>query len=590
MGKEWRLPTLGGWGLRIYTALWCALFAVSLVATAVAAKRSVWSGPVVVPTLALGFNYAPTAAGRTISEVAGRDARAAGLVPGTRLLAIAGPGEMDDNLQALSDLPDGAPVTITVEPPNGPARQVVLHAGRANVASSVRQAGFSLRALDIASVVVLLVPTLLTMAASLFLFVRQRRNPVAALLALLPLTVAATPLEVVPLDLFNGVITANQSLLPIALLAFPDGRFATRISRVLLVTAGVLIVAGLLAPQVFLHAGYPMLALCALAVVWRVRTSRSELERQQLRWGLIGFSLAALATLATFAATQALPLRDDLRYLIAALMAVDVTDAVFVLFLYGGLLVALLRYRLYDTDVVITRSLVWIVAAPVLAVFFGVATEVLKSALDVLLGGDTMAVTVAGVLTALMIGPVNKAVEKRVEGWSRRQLIALETDLPLAARDLQESDEDGQLLDYACRRVRTALSASEVVALVARDGTAGWTVAAAADDGREMMDGWLAATPLDPSSTAAIIDRDDIRFPFRVPLVARPSGEPQALGWLLIGPRPDGSVQDRPARAAVAGLSTVLGHALLVIAASERRRADLLAEIAGERTTQTAAL
>lgn len=74
--------------------------------------------------------------------------------------------------------------------------------------------------------------------------------------------------------------------------------------------------------------------------------------------------------------------------------------------------------------------------------------------------------------------------------------------------------------------------------------------------------------------------RGDPLFPLRVPLIARPAGEPEAIAWLLVGSRPDGTVQDRDARAVLAEIAPALGRALHVIAARRRRFAAFFPEIA----------
>ena len=192
-----------------------------------------------------------------------------------------------------------------------------------------------------------------------------------------------------------------------------------------------------------------------------------------------------------------------------------------------------------------------------LAFFFTATIEVLKVALGPVLGNDMVVVPSAGALTAMLIAPVGGWIERRVELWSRRGLIALARDLPAAARDLGEQDDPALLFDHACRRVRRAMQA-QAVAIIARDG-AGWASARVVGAEESAITGWLASAAHDRGRTDAEVVREDALFPLRVPLVAHPTGEPEAIAWLLVGRRPDGSIQDKDARETLAGVAPALG-------------------------------
>lgn len=572
--KGWRVPPIGGWVSWVYAGLWWLLLAAALAATVASALESEWDGPYRIPLLRAGINYTRDGGpGLVVFDVSSAQARQAGIDGGDRIVAINDMG-VDPGLDSVIDAADGDTVALRLAEPGGAARDVSLTLRAEHVDEALVSAGFSARFMAGWTLTIILLANLLGIAAAVLLFRGDRSNPVAALLALIPLVIAAAGWSGLSVAVATPIVSVATILLPIAVLAFPDGRFATRTSIVLL--AANLFWAPVAWWNPILH-GQGTLALLAascFATIPRLRRTPAIDQRQQLRWAMLGFGGAAIASLGLLACIRLQYLRDDLWYVIANDMAADMFDLAYTLCLWGGLIVALLRYRLYDADAAITRSAVWAIAAPLLAFFFTATIEVLKVALGPVLGNDMVIVPSAGALTALLIAPVGSWIERRVELWSRRDLIALSRELPAAASDLSENDDAGMLLDHACRAVARTMKAR--IAAIAVLDDAGWLTGAAIGASADEVNAWLAETTLTRSADTLKVARGDRLFPLRVALIARPAGEPEAIAWLLVGPRPDGTVQDRDARAVLAEIAPALGRALHVISARRRRFAALL--------------
>ena len=153
---------------------------------------------------------------------------------------------------------------------------------------------------------------------------------------------------------------------------------------------------------VMLAASLPLLAVCSLAglisLVQRLRRSVGE-ERQQAKWVVWG----AMLSLALLAIGQ----------VVGPEGGSDVLLAVAVLPLPLGIAVASLRYRLWDVDLVINRTLVYaVLTALVVAVYV-----VVVLALGDLLGERTGAPLVATVLVALGAEPAHRRVQRFVDRW-----------------------------------------------------------------------------------------------------------------------------------------------------------------------------
>ena len=541
------------------------------------ALASTWDGPSRIPLLRAGINYTRDGGpGLVVFDVSSPQARAAGIGGGDRIVAI-NDGDVDEGLDAVVEAAEGETITLRLAEPVGVTRDVVVAVGAEHVAESLASAGFSARFMAGWTFTILVLGNLLGIAASVLLFRGDRTNPVGALLALIPLVGAIGSYSGLPVAAAVPMLSATAVLLPIALLAFPDGRFATRISLALLAVNLLWALAFFWDPYLHSQGTLVLLAASAFATIPRLRRTAAQEQRQQLRWAMLGLAGSAVAALGLLAVSQLQYARDDLWYVIVNDMASDLFDLAYTICLWGGLIVALLRYRLYDADAAITRSAVWAMAAPLLAFVFAATIEVLKVALGPVLGNDLVVVPSAGALTAMLIAPVGGWIERRVEMWSRRDLIALSRDLPAAASDLSENDDAALLLDHACRSVIRATRAK--AAAIALPAQGSWTVGAASGIAAEEVTGWLAGAALAQGPEPVVVARGDGLFPVRVALIARPAGEPEAIAWLLVGPRPDGSVQDRDARAVLAGIAPALGRALHVIAARRKRFAALLANM-----------
>ena len=183
-----------------------------------------------------------------------------------------------------------------------------------------------------------------------------------------------------------------------------------------------------------------LLLLSLVALVLRLRRSRGE-QRQQLRW----LTAAAFALVAGFVLAN-----------LAGLRSGDIgVWAVFPLFVaYASVPVAagvaILRYRLYDIDLVINRAVVG--AAVVIFVTFGyiAAVVVLGALVGGRVSGDYWASVLATALVALAFQPLRRGVQ-----WLGDRAVYGHRAAPY------------QALAELCRRLARAVSLDQVLPWVA---------------------------------------------------------------------------------------------------------------------------
>jgi hypothetical protein len=249
-------------------------------------------------------------------------------------------------------------------------------------------------------------------------------------------------------------------------LLFPDGRFVPRWTRWLaLAEAGYTLLwlawprlqppfafgRGLTpadAPGIALTLG--SLVIGVWAQVWRYRWVSTPLERQRTKWVVLGFVLlvvlvpAGIVTLTLLTTAPTGP-----SYLLARLAGPT-------LILIGFSAVALtigisvLRYRLWDIDLLIRRTLVYTLLSGMLALLYFGSVVAFERLLRTFTGGGSQAaIVLSTLLIAALFGPLRGRVQRAIDRrFYRRKYDAARTLAAFGAglRDEVDLDALGQRL------------------------------------------------------------------------------------------------------------------------------------------------
>jgi hypothetical protein len=173
------------------------------------------------------------------------------------------------------------------------------------------------------------------------------------------------------------------------------------------------------------NVGFPLLALCILAsvvsLVLRYRRSRGE-EREQIKWIAFAASVVGLLFVSGIVI--------QLIYAPEPPSWTGLLDSVTVLS-YAGVPIAVgfavLKYRLYDIDVIINRALVYgALTAALLAVYFGgvAATQTVLRALS----GQQEQPQLAIVVSTLVIAALFNPLRRRIQGFIDRRFYRSKYD------------------------------------------------------------------------------------------------------------------------------------------------------------------
>jgi hypothetical protein len=228
----------------------------------------------------------------------------------------------------------------------------------------------------------------------------------------------------------EGAVFLTQlglSSLFVCFFVFPDGRFVPRWSRWVVPLVFVMPVLFVLFPDsalveppaplnILLFLG--LWACCALAQIYRYRRVSGPVERQQTKWVVFGVTACVallIGLLSPFVFFPALD-RPGVVSLVFNLVGLTVGGTFGFLLIPLSIGAAILRYRLYDIDVIINRALVYGSLTAILAgVYFG-SVALLQYLLRSLNGQETQLTIVASTLAiAALFQPFRRRIQSVID-------------------------------------------------------------------------------------------------------------------------------------------------------------------------------
>lgn len=190
--------------------------------------------------------------------------------------------------------------------------------------------------------------------------------------------------------------------------------------------------------------------LGALAMVLRMLRA-SGVERQQLKWMVfaVGMVTATLPASAPFYTSS---------------VTVRIVDALVLVLLPLAALAAIWRYRLYDIELIISRTVLYVCVTAVL----GGSFAALVVGLGVVFGrGSTLATALATLLVALAFRPLRTWLQRYVDRWFDRGRYDAVADVARFMTDLRagrrEPEEVSDVISEASARMRSEEARAAVV-------------------------------------------------------------------------------------------------------------------------------
>jgi hypothetical protein len=200
-----------------------------------------------------------------------------------------------------------------------------------------------------------------------------------------------------------------------------------------------------------------------------------------------------------------------------------------------GFLVSLLRYRLFDAETAISRSAAYAALTIAMVATFGGTEAAIQNLGQEYLGMNIGSISgaMAAAVAAVLLSPLHGRVTEWAESRFQPDLVLLKREMPGVLARLSAGGSCTRLCSESLDRINAAIHSTRSAFLI--DGRIAATSGVAAPESRR----WLRIR-----NVAELQERDlsDPVFPVRLRLETRAGGAP---AWLLLGPRPDGTLYGR---------------------------------------------
>jgi hypothetical protein len=580
------VPPFNTRAYRLFSVIWIAVFLLAFVGP-LAGFYYRYTSPENNSQLLLGSRAGFAVSPRDATKVrftVGPEAGAAGIRAGDHIIAVFGiplPKTMPFNEEALAEHADDpayiamgnvlfgtdtSEVPLTVRDSSGDVREVTVATGEQHIDAGAQSIGISSKMLSFIDLLHVISYPFLLWAA----WILHRRNSRDAVSSILSLAVLMTISAEQPSSIFlanfgvpRGLNVALYDLGNVLLLAgimlFPHGKLSWRVVALLASLPILMFLHGTLYQTCFV--GFMIVAV--LMLLRCLRQTESIDLRQQIRWALFGFTGYAVLRGISIASDYFKWSTGTFGQQLLVEVVAGIALALAVLFLQLGLLVALLRYRLYDAEIVISRSANFALITLAVAAIFAGAADAFKQVIYNYYGNSNSEgpVVIAAALATVLVNPIQERIQRWSERKFQKNLFLLRDDLPEVVRDMRETASLGEMLEEILSRIERGVRSVRSAAIV------GGRVLKTREVGVPEVEDWRS---LNEGYSTDLCESSDRLFPLRVPLVPS-SDEEEPIGFLLVGPRPDGSIPSKEEQKALAGVSEAIARAIRTVIKREAR-------------------
>jgi predicted Ser/Thr protein kinase len=219
---------------------------------------------------------------------------------------------------------------------------------------------------------------------------------------------------------------------PVLIYTFPDGRFVPSWLRyATVVWLGVILLQFPTHEGLFVYvdgvrrvlpttlASYALFLLLALyGQIFRYRRYADGAARQQTKWVVVGFITGILGLVLWYGSQLVFPLDNDPLALRMLRLLVGETLYLFAFIAIPlGMAFSILRYRLYDINLLVSRGIVFALLTAFLVAVFAATQIGLRALLELILGGeqDVNAAIVATAVVVALFAPTRRRIQRQID-------------------------------------------------------------------------------------------------------------------------------------------------------------------------------
>src|SRR6266700_5839434 len=345
-----------------------------------------------------------------------------------------------------------------------------------DTAQGIQKLGFSLGTYATFTLALTLAAVFICIAVSVVIFWRRSDDWMALLVALgvVALSIVNVPfaflgshsawqvLAIALTVLGNGVFFLVGSL-------FPDGRFVPRWTCLLLpcwVVAGIVFL--FFRDVTFMYVVYNLvwlaeIILLVIALFYRYRYASSPLQRQQTKWVIYGGSVAGIIVVGITVPLYLFPSLGQAGSFYQLVIAPAYILAVLIVPLSTGL--AILRYRLYDIDLLINRTLVYGLLTVLLAlIYFGcvILLQDLVRGLTGQVGQSPLIIVGSTLAIAALFQPLRRRMQRIIDRRVYRRKYDAAKTLAAFSATLRNEVDLSQLREHLLDVVQETMQPAHV--------------------------------------------------------------------------------------------------------------------------------
>jgi len=325
-----------------------------------------------------------------------------------------------------------------------------------DTAQTLQPFGLSVGIYAALSVALIVVTVLMWFTVAAVIIWRKSDDWMALLAALMLITlsVASTSAIISPLEnsslpwplLTHGVDFISTISFCLVFSLFPDGRFVPRWMGwyAVVSSVGYLIYSFFLDPLdasddiaalgalpialrvLIVLMVFGILLIPVLAQIYRYLRVSDPVQRQQTKWIIFGIAVAVVGYFGGYLPTLIFPSASTPTSVYPLLLNPALTCILLLIPLSIGF--AMLRYRLWEVDVLINRTLVYGSLTGILAVVYALSIFVFQSFLSNLVGGSALAIVGSTLAIAALFQPLRRRIQQIIDRrFFRRKYDAAQT-------------------------------------------------------------------------------------------------------------------------------------------------------------------
>jgi hypothetical protein len=380
---------------------------------------------------------------------------------------------------------------------------------------------------------------------------------------------------------------ASTASVPILAYMFPDGKFVPRWTRWLALLWGALALAATFfrgldpytwAPwysYTFLLLG---LGSAIVAEVYRYRRVSTPAQQQQTKWVVFGFAGAMMG----FAAVSALLWLTPWARGVAFLQFLYAHWSFYLSQLIVPVCIgfSIMRYRLWDIDLVINRTVVYTTTIALVMALFYVLANASDRIVKAILGESSVLAPIASaIISAMVFSPLQERTQTVVDRRFYREKVDLQSAFARFSHEIRRMTNVDDLL-HALVSTVTGLLHVQYGAVYVSTGQGVFKLATAQDLPATQVQDWTPASeaPHKLEMGLPVPQGDGCPFPLLIPLTlpsATQTGNPNGSKWLgvlALGPRLSGRGFSSEDRTLLLTLAEQVGIAVYVALMMSQRQ------------------